>query len=582
MKPQLGILKDYKGDLLLGKLDTKDLLLLNVIYQRPLKENEYHDYCYVVLKNVRTGEKKLVTLEDPDMLIYVVKPEYRDYTHYPMYKALNMCDTYRVKYKSIEKFIGKVGGENTQAYLDNCIRNNYAAAKNLHKWPYVLGSDYQYENYFRVEWALHYHNQDIEIKPTKMYLDIEVDTRSIIGFPRPGECPINAVSLIDEHTSTVFVYLLDDPNNPQITDFINDMDGFIQRCHEAFDEFYGVLDYQIQFFEDEMDLIKSVWGKINELKRDFLEVWNLSFDIPYFIARIEALGEDPKSIMCHPDFKTPILSYRPDTSTYEWKKKNDVFIISSYTVFLDQMSDYIKIRKGKSELKNVKLNAVAWKELRDEKLDYSDEADIKTLCEKNFALFTMYNIKDTLLQMGIERKTNDINTVYFTALDNATAFQSVFSQTIVLKNYAYLSYYEQGYIIGNNKNVNYGEPRNYDRKKKKPDFEGALVADPMLNSHIGMTLFGKPSMFVFLLVVDFDFSSMYPSITIAHNINPETMIGKVCLDGFGHFNPNPTDELYDQGKMFIEDLLSKDYGHIGKRYFNLPDTEELLKELESI
>lgn len=60
------------------------------------------------------------------------------------------------------------------------------------------------------------------------------------------------------------------------------------------------------------------------------------------------------------------------------------------------------------------------------------------------------------------------------------------------------------------------------------------------------------------------------------------MIGKVCLDGFGHFNPNPTDELYDQGKMFIEDLLSKDYGHIGKRYFNLPDTEELLKELESI
>lgn len=60
------------------------------------------------------------------------------------------------------------------------------------------------------------------------------------------------------------------------------------------------------------------------------------------------------------------------------------------------------------------------------------------------------------------------------------------------------------------------------------------------------------------------------------------MIGKLVLDGFGHLNPDPTDILYDQGRNFIEALLSKDYSFIGKTYFNLPDYEECIKELDEM
>ena len=73
---------------------------------------------------------------------------------------------------------------------------------------------------------------------------------------------------------------------------------------------------------------------------------------------------------------------------------------------------------------------------------------------------------------------------------------------------------------------------------------------------------------------------MYPSIIISHNIGTETMIGKVILEGFSQYNPDPTDILYDEGKMFIEDVLTYDYGFLGNRYFNLPTTEDLLSELE--
>jgi len=73
---------------------------------------------------------------------------------------------------------------------------------------------------------------------------------------------------------------------------------------------------------------------------------------------------------------------------------------------------------------------------------------------------------------------------------------------------------------------------------------------------------------------------MYPSIIISHNIGTETMIGKLILEGFDKYNPDPTDDLYDQGKHFIEDYLTYDYSFLCNRYFNLPTTEDILKDLE--
>jgi hypothetical protein len=287
---------------------------------------------------------------------------------------------------------------------------------------------------------------------------------------------------------------------------MDNIDEHIAEYHAAFDETYGVLDYKLIMYDDELTMLIHLFELINRLRRDINLTWNgYGFDIPYIIERIKVLGGDPVKVMCPKEFKTPFIEFRKDTSTYDWKAKNDTFVITAFTQYEDQMSNYIKIRKGKSELKTIKLNAIAWKELKDEKLDYSDEADIKTLPYNNYVKFVMYNIKDTLLQMGIERKTKDSTAIFLNMIDNASPYKSIFSQTIVLKNYAYLSYYKQGYVIGNNRNIDYAKPRQVTRKKKvESDVEGALVGDPLLNENVGAMLFGKPSNFVFKYVIDFD------------------------------------------------------------------------------
>jgi hypothetical protein len=581
----IGLLKNYHGEKVFGELPhSKDHLLLNVFYHRPDWESPgKHDYASVVFKDVNTGRKWIQTIEDPRYMMYIVKPQYRDYTHYPSYMPLDRCDQKIVKFKNIINEIVKVGGKKLADYKEWCNKNNKSAKKNLHHYPYVLATDYPYTNYFRCEWMLHYHDYDMQYSLTKVFADIEVDGIDAPGFPTADICPINAVAVVDAETKTVHSFLLRNPENPLIEQFENNLPNFIDKCHTTFDESYGELNYEIHMYDTEIDMITEVFRLFNTLARDFILFWNMAFDIPYFIDRIKALGHDPMKIMCDPEFIQDELYYRKDHRHHDFKTKNDVFTCTSKSVYLDQMSQYIKIRKARSELKTVRLNAIAKAELNDEKLDYSDEANIKTLPYENYELFVLYNIKDTLLQYGIEMKTHDIDNVFQRSLINATQYESAFSQTILLKNRAYLSYYKQGFIIGNNNNIDYGN-RGFDNDADKDEdedeegFAGALVGDPMLNEKVGVEILGRPSKFIFSRVIDYDFSSMYPNITITHNIGTVPMIGKIKLEGFGQYNTDPDNVFYDEGQVFLEDYLSKDYSFIGNRYFGLPTGEELIKE----
>ena len=73
---------------------------------------------------------------------------------------------------------------------------------------------------------------------------------------------------------------------------------------------------------------------------------------------------------------------------------------------------YASIRKSQHKLRSVKLNAIAERELGDKKVEYPENTNILAFIYANWRLFAIYNIKDTLLQLGIERKTNDTLTYY--------------------------------------------------------------------------------------------------------------------------------------------------------------------------
>lgn len=378
-------------------IDTDDINLINIIYHKPRRDTEWIDYLDVIYKEISTGEKKCLVIKEPEMEIFIVNDEYRDYTYNKAFIELDKCHIKKVKCKNLEMEIAKEAGDNYVRMIKECKQTrNFAIAKNVHKWRYVFGSDIDPETYFRIQYALEYESDKKPKDLTKQYADIEVDSIDVVGFPKDGVCPINAITLVDQESMNCFTFLLRNDKNPQIEEFKNNIDNFIESLHDDFDESYGVFSYNIYMYEesDELKLIKDFFKLVNTLKRDFMMFWNQSFDIKYFLDRIQVLGGDPKEIICSKDFPVKEVYYYPDAKIFDVKKKKDYLKASCYTIYIDQMINYVKIRAGKGEMRSHALNAIGFKELKDTKLDYSDEANIKTLPYVNYDKFVRYNIKD--------------------------------------------------------------------------------------------------------------------------------------------------------------------------------------------
>lgn len=510
---------------ILRGFDARNMLLINVNYMKGNRESKRPDVCTVVYKDMSTGEKHMMEIEHPLMRMYVVKPEKLNTSYYPEFLPHDECDEYIVPFNEVLPQIARIAGGKYKQFMDWCKETgNYYQMKKLHHYPGVLGTDFPYENYFRIEWMLHYAQKGLDETISKQYMDIEVDTIDIKGMPKEGECPINAITVVDDDLKTCFTFLLRNPKNPQIEAFEANIESFIAKLHAAFDESYGEIKYRIYMYDDEVELIRDMFRLVNTLKRDFMLIWNLPFDIPYIMARLNYLGIDPSEIMCHPDFKYKYCWFKKDRRNFDFKTKKDIFRLASYTVFQDQMINYAKVRKGQAEIPSLKLNAIGLTELNDEKLDYSDEANIKTLPYVDYEKFVMYNIKDVLLQFGIENKCKDLETIFQRAYDNATDYDSIFSQTIFLKNCVFMDYYRNLNLIkGNNVNIKYDSYEDDEKAEDdleeyeldengEPDwtrpishgFEGALVGNPVNNDNVGEFLYGRQSKYVFSHVIDFD------------------------------------------------------------------------------
>lgn len=451
-----------------SNIDKDNVMLVDMLYHRPRKETNKKDALDIVYKDLTNGEKHILTIENPEINIYFVREEYRNYTHNKAFMEIDKCDEHRVQYKNIIWYIANQAGPEYAGELKRMLEmRDMKSLQLMHTYPYVFGSDIPIDTFYRANWLLEYDNE--AQKPlTKLFFDIEVDTINIVGFPKNGECPINAITVVDDIENSVYTFLLNEPSNPQIAEFTGNIDSIIEELHDDFDESYGVLDYKVFMYDDEKDLIRDTFILINTLKRDVALAWNgMGFDIPYLIARMETLNMVPEDIMCHPDFKYKTCRFIPDTRNFEVANKGDCLKLSSYTKYLDQMILYAATRKGQSELRSNALTYIGKVELNDEKLDYSDEANIKTLPYVNYKKFYKYNVKDVLLQLGIERKVSDVDNLYLRAYSNCTDFDKVFKQTVMLKSRAYYEYLLQGIILGNNVNIF--------NKESDSGFTGALI-----------------------------------------------------------------------------------------------------------
>lgn len=568
-----------------------DITLFNTAYFYPKKqENGKWDKGSIdlIYRDNLTGEKHVQHVENPNYEFYVAKDDV-NIDHNMLFIEKDKVHKVSTPYVDLEKTIAELTG-NEEFYYENIRLGQRAQNKKLHTHPRIFNSDNNIEEHYRFRFNNLYKNETYNIEKT--YFDIEADTINMKGdFPEPGECPINAVSIINESNNMVYVLILRNPENPLIEEFergvgpalFNELKLFIREQVGGWKQEirFGIdkLEYEFLFFDEEIELVYTIFKIFNTFKPDFILAWNMGFDIPYIIARIQELGYRPEDIMCHPDFKIKIAQYMKDDidrKTGKFKdmtERGDFAKISSYSVFLDQMIQFASRRKGQSAFQSFKLDYIGEIITGVNKLDYHHiTSSLAKLPYVDFKTFIFYNIIDTIVQKCIEVKTGDIDYIFNKCLINNTRYSKGHRQTVYLVNRGTKEFYEEGFIIGNNNN----------RTNQKPEtkFPGAFIADPRKTNDYSKMLIGGVPVNLYDNLDDYDYSSLYPSIMREFNIAPHTQIGKIIIETQIYLRENPSNnEYFTRGGAFIEDIQSHNYLSFGYRWLGLANYSQLYKDV---
>ena len=577
----MALLKEYP--------EGSDITLLNTIYKYGRKDEDTgkykKDFLEVVCKDNITGKKFHKTIYEPEYEFYMAKDDiFIDHNLFFIEK--DKVDAYRTPFNQLEKTIAELTG-NENFYYENIKAGNRKANKELHTLYNVFNSDMNIEDNFRFRFSRDYPNNIIPL--SKSYFDIEVDGIDMKGdFPEMGECPINAVSYIDDQKKTEYVYLLRNPDNPLIEEFeksinadlfkelkefvIKNVGGIDKAKKYKIDE----LEFEFKFYDEEIQLIHDLFIEINKNQPDFLLAWNMAFDVPYIIERIKNLGYNPEDIMCHPDFTEERVAnyYIDERNRNEYAERGDFYEISSYTVYLDQLIHFASRRKGQRAFPNFKLDTAGEIIAGVNKLDYSHiTTSIVKLPYLDYKTFVFYNIMDTIVQKCIEEQVADIDYIFGKCNLNNTRYSKGHRQTVYLTNRGTKDFYNDGFIIGNNSN----------RHNQKVKFPGALVGDPLHNSDYAKIKINGEALNLANNLDDYDYKSLYPSITREHNMAPNTQIGKIYIDPeINRIYPRENIynyEFYERGGQFLEDLCSGNILDFSNRWFGFATFREFLDDI---
>lgn len=452
-----------------GRPPKSKITLMNTLYWKE-KQSEtskgIDELLTVVYKDRETGIKHAHEIFEPEYTYYMALPDHRvDYGR--LFIETEHAMPITVPFKNLEKDIAKRTGL-TEFFYANNANGNRGENRKLHLHPDVFNSDMNIQDNYMLEFSRMYDNEPCSI--TKAFFDIEVDGISAVGdFPEPGECPINAISLILQEQKQIFAFLLETASNPLIQQFkqevqngtiFTELSDFIVQAVGGPEvaAAYNLNGFNFNFMfykeEDEINLIKDLFAAINAYQPDFALAWNMAFDVPYIIARIERLGYDPREIMCHPDFKNKVAGYFVDEQhKSDFAERGDFARIASYTTYLDQMIHFASRRKGQNKFHSFTLDFIGEAVAKVRKLDYKHiTTNIAELPYKDYKTFVFYNIMDTIVQYCIEHNTGDLNYVFNKSNMNCTRYSKTHRQTVYLTNRVTKDIREEGYIIGNNRN----------------------------------------------------------------------------------------------------------------------------------
>lgn len=597
--------------------DDEDINLLNAQYVKPFKDEstgKWSDgHLYLTYRDNKTKEKLMKHIINPEVETFITNINHRsDFNTQRLFLSKDCLDSHIVPYNKITGYIiNEIKKDGNDTDFLKIVRDS---PKEAFKWRHSYFADYDLCDYAFMAYTISNLDPGIvtNTKVTTAFLDIESDVYGLTTSEmNEGIAPMNAVSVVipyDEkgkkykHPKVFTLLLRDHFKYKQQEYFENNMDKFLEECHQEFDKKYDEPEFIIKLYDDEIILFRNLFALLHKLRPDFICIWNMSYDVPTMIQRLKYLGQNPVNYFCHPDFVQPYYRYNYDLIyKNDFKNKTESFECTSYSAWIDQMLNYAGIRKSRREYGGNSLDNVSKIELKAQKRRFdSITTNVTNAAREEYWNFVKYSINDVLLQYGIDRKTEDTQTLFEQAIYGGTRIYKALKQSVYLKNVFTIDYLERDIVPRNNKNVNYSKYKNEDDaidddesvENNDPDsiaLQGALVGDPSLNTNNGVILRKRiksinnmtdldKSNHLFEYVIDFDFASMYPNIKICSNIAENTQLGRIVIDMPVLENENPLkEEKYMRASKFIEDFESDDSTLLGK-WLHLPNASDIIEK----
>jgi DNA polymerase elongation subunit (family B) len=255
----------------------------------------------------------------------------------------------------------------------------------------------------------------------------------------------------------------------------------------------GVKYFHCKSEEDLLEKFLTIWQS-KEFSPDVVTGWNVEFfDIPYLVNRIRRQLGDKSAKRLSP---WGILEERQ----LEIMGRMYTCYIPVGISILDYLQAYKKFSFSQQE--SFKLDHIAFVELGERKLDYSEYESMHEFYEKDFEKYIDYNIHDVILVDKLEDKLKFLEQIFAIAYDGhvnfVDAFTSVRMWDIIIHNYLL----SQGIAIPMTS-----------RQEKDGQIVGAYVKDPQVGMHDW--------------TVSFDLNSLYPHLIMQYNISPETYVGQL-------------------------------------------------------
>jgi DNA polymerase elongation subunit (family B) len=286
-------------------------------------------------------------------------------------------------------------------------------------------------------------------------------------------------------------------------------------------------DVDYRQFRDEKSLIESFLQFWREKDPDVVTGWNIKFfDIPYLYNRICQLFDEKTANSLSP---LGMVEHREVNG----KLYNDISIDLHGLSTLDYLDLYRKFTYTQQE--SYRLDHIAYVELGERKLDYSEHESLHELYRLDYQKFIDYNIRDVELVSRIEDKMKLIEMAFALAYDAKVNYPDVFTQ---VRMWDCLTH---NYLMDKNIVV----PQKT-KNTKDEQYAGAYVKDPIVGMHEW--------------VISFDLNSLYPHLMMQFNISPETIVdGKkinMSVDDFleGQYKSNTEHCVAANGHFFRKDV----------------------------